>query len=115
MHLSSTQALPIATFAIDVRPERGRVVVAATGELDLATAGVLENEVGGLFDRGFTSVAVDLRGLTFIDSSGLRLLIRLDERARTGSCLFALVDGEGPARRLLDLTHLRDRFTMARS
>jgi anti-anti-sigma factor len=59
-------------------------------------------------------VTVDLRGLTFIDSTGLRLLIRLDQRARTDGCTLTLVDGEGPAHRLLQLTRLRDRFTIAR-
>lgn len=111
----TTQRPSAAAFRIEVRPERDHVVVVAAGELDLATADVLETEVAELFERGVTAVTVDLRRLTFMDSSGLRLLIRLDERARTDGCAFALRDGEGPVRRLLELTRLQERFTMVQS
>lgn len=65
MRYPTLHAPPIAAFRADVRPERGRVVVAVSGELDLTTAETLEQEVNGLFGRGFTSVVVDLRDLTF--------------------------------------------------
>jgi anti-sigma B factor antagonist len=97
-------------FHVEARPERDRVVVAVTGELDLATAGKVEEEVTGLYDRGFQRVVLDLSDVSFMDSSGLRLLIRLDAHAR-GDRGFTVVQGDGAARRLLVLTRLEERFT----
>jgi anti-anti-sigma factor len=100
-----------SAFEIDVRPARSRVIVTPRGELDLATVGGLEAEVTDLRARGFTAVVLDLRELTFMDSTGLRLLLRLDEAALADGWSFAIVDdGGGPVRRLLELTCLTQRF-----
>jgi anti-sigma B factor antagonist len=101
----------MSEFSVRVLPDRERVVVALAGELDLATVDRVEQEALELYDRGFTSLALDLRGLTFMDSSGLKLLMRLQHHAHARNCQFAIVDGEGPVRRLLQLTRLSDHFT----
>src|SRR4051794_8096219 len=62
-------------FAIEVRPARERVVVAPRGELDLATTEGLEAEIDGLVNAGFAEIVLDLRGLSFIDSTGLCLVL----------------------------------------
>lgn len=100
-------------FSVRIRPDRERVIVVLGGEFDLATAGRVERWTGELQERGFTSLVLDLRELTFIDSSGLKLLLRLDAAARADGFSFAIIDGEGPVRRLLELTCLTDRFTHA--
>lgn len=97
-------------FSIRIRPERDHVIVALGGELDLATVERAERWARALFRRGFASIAFDLRRLTFIDSSGLRLLLLLDRIAAAGGARFAIIDGEGPVRRLLQLTGLTDHF-----
>jgi anti-sigma B factor antagonist len=104
---------PSPGFSVRIRPDRDRVVVALGGELDLATVPRAERWVRELYGRGFTSVALDLRELAFVDSSGLHLLLRLDDLAAADGCRFALVDGGGPIRRLLDLTGMADRFHSA--
>lgn len=101
---------PSHGFSVRIRPDRDRVVVALGGELDLATAPRAEQWVRALYERGFTSVALDLRDLTFVDSSGLKLLLDLHDLAAAEDFRFALVDGEGPIRRLLELTALSDHF-----
>jgi anti-sigma B factor antagonist len=107
----------ITKFSIESRPRRDRVVVAVTGELDLATVGRVEQEISELYARGFDAVVLDLRALTFIDSTGLRLLVRLDALSRDGdgSRRFGILDGTGPARRLLALTRMDERFSAARA
>jgi anti-anti-sigma factor len=61
---------------------------------------------------GADVVALDLRDVTFIDSTGLQALVRLDDLARAGRRALAIV--EGPAvRRLLELTGLGRRFETA--
>jgi anti-anti-sigma factor len=96
-----------------VRPERDRVLVALSGELDIATVARAERPVRELYERGFTSIVFDLRALTFIDSTGLKLLLRLDGLATANGCRFAIVAGDGAAHRLLELTRLTERFAHA--
>jgi anti-sigma B factor antagonist len=62
-----------AAFSIETTEQR----VVIRGELDLATAPRLERALNGL--RG--DVTVDGRGLDFIDSTGLRVLVRAHNRA----------------------------------
>jgi len=100
-------------LTVEPRPERDRVVVAVEGELDLATVGIVEREVDELYGSGWKRVVLDLRDVAFIDSTGLRLLIRLDGRARGGGRGFAIVEGDGSVRRLLALTGLGARFERA--
>ena len=46
-------------------------VVGVTGEIDVATAPALRDSVLGLLNRGATSLVLDLRGVTFVDSTGV--------------------------------------------
>ena len=103
---------PEPLLSVEVRPDRDAVIVAPRGELDLSTVALVEREVRELQERGFARVVLDLRGLTFIDSTGLRLLIRLDDDARARRHTLTLIDRDGPARHLLELTGLRNRFEL---
>ena len=62
-------------FRIDVEPERESVRVAPVGELDIATVEKLRAEVDRLREAGFTDLVLDLRGVRFLDSTGLRLVL----------------------------------------
>jgi anti-sigma B factor antagonist len=100
-------------FRVDVKPERERVRVTPHGELDLVTVLQLETQIEELRSRGFPVIVLDLRQLTFMDSTGLRLLLQLDAESRSDGFRFELVDGEGPVRRLLELTGIGGRFEYA--
>jgi anti-sigma B factor antagonist len=99
-------------FRIEVRPERGQQLVRVTphGELDLASVPQLEAEIARLRSRGFATILLDLRRLAFMDSTGLALLLRLHEEARSDGFRFAIADREGPVRRLLEITGTSDWF-----
>jgi anti-anti-sigma factor len=100
--------------AIAVVPERDHVVVAPEGELDIGTVGGVRHKVAALRARGFSRVVLDLRGATFVDSCTIHLLFELESAAATDGFAFEVRLGEtGPARRLLDLTRLADRFAVA--
>jgi anti-anti-sigma factor len=58
------------------------VTLAIEGELDMRTIGQLSGRVAEALDRGARDLILDLRALDFMDSSGLRLLIELHDRAR---------------------------------
>jgi anti-anti-sigma factor len=93
-----------APFTVEIRPERHRVVVVPHGDLDLASVGGLADELDGLVGRGFDAIVLDLRELTFMDSTGLRLVI---EQSARSDAKVTLIDGAEPVSRLFDLTGMR--------
>ena len=90
-------------FRLTVRPVGERIVVIPVGELDLVTAGALENAVTGLLERGSADVVVDLRGLSFIDSTGIRALLSCHGRAERENAALAIIVGDRRTRRPLEL------------
>jgi len=99
-------------FHVEVRPEHEheRVRVVPHGELDLATVPQLEAEIARLRASGCATILLDLRRLAFMDSTGLRLLLRLHDQARSDGFRLAIADREGPVRRVLEITRTAGWF-----
>ena len=89
------------------------VVVTVNGEVDLATSSELEQCVLRALEGAPSSVVLDLGGLTFIDSSGLRTLVSTSRAASTRDATLALRNVPSHAQRVLDLTGLADSFPLA--
>lgn len=86
-------------------------VVMPTGELDISGASVLEAELERLAeDAELGAIVLDLRGLQFMDSSGLRLVVLADMRARDEGRRFALVRGDETVHRVFEITRMSDRL-----
>jgi anti-sigma B factor antagonist len=83
------------------------------GELDLDSVHRLEAALEGLQDEGCGDIVLDLRGLTFMDSTGLRLVIRWDTAARDGGFRFSIVPGPDIVQRVFRLTGMDDHLTLA--
>ena len=87
-------------------------VVRPTGELDLSGAAVVESELDRLAgEPGLATVILDLRGLEFMDSSGLRLVVVADMRAREAGRRFALVPGTEAVQRVFEITRMTEHLT----
>ena len=79
-----------APFSVSVDEQRDHAVVAAAGELDLATAPQLEEELlPRLRDGG--RVVLDLTGLEFMDSTGVRVIVAAHAAGQEHEGGFALV------------------------
>jgi anti-sigma B factor antagonist len=89
----------------------GVVLVTPEGDVDLATAGVLRAELRSARDGAHTLV-VDLRGVGFMDSSGMSLLVELQQAAVQDDFALVVVRGPETVQRLLDLTGLAARLTL---
>jgi anti-sigma B factor antagonist len=111
--MADRDTIDFQPFRLASRLDGGRAIVEAHGELDLGTVDGVERAVRELRRDGATDVVLDLRALTFMDSSGLRLLLRLDADAREHGWTLAIADGDGPVRRLLELTNLTGDFARA--
>ena len=86
-------------------------VVAPTGELDLSGAMVLDAELERLAaEPGLARFVVDLRGLAFIDSSGLRSIVLASMRASEAGRRFALVRGGETVHRVFEITRMSERL-----
>jgi anti-anti-sigma factor len=78
-------------------------MVVASGEMDVSTAYRLEGHVIGEAGRG-DRVALDLAGVTFIDSTGLRALLRLRQEAVRMGWRLRVAAVHPHVRRLLEMT-----------
>ncbi len=93
-------------LTIETSTQGPATVVAVAGELDLAGASALEQELG----RAEGPVVLDLRGLVFMDSSGLRSIAMAAQRAEAAGRSFALVEGPEEVMRVFDITRMRERL-----
>jgi anti-sigma B factor antagonist len=69
--------LHLPRFGLDIVPDRRQVTVHIAGELDIATGPRLQDAVEDLRASGWSAIALDLGDLTFVDSTGLALLLEL--------------------------------------
>lgn len=90
----------------------GRIDAALSGEIDLSTVAELQEGLEHLLDDGPPLLVLDLREVTFLDSSGLRLLLRLDERQRSNGNRMVLVQGGRRVARVFELTGAGERLEM---
>ena len=77
-------------FSIDVAQQGQRTCLNLSGELDIATVGELEDALRTRLDAG-EDVVVDLRGLAFMDSSGVRALVAAHQSAQSGDASLVIV------------------------
>jgi anti-sigma B factor antagonist len=97
---------------IAVRTERGVVIAAVTGEIDISTVAQLRERLYELADNGGTLI-VDLNRVTFIDSTGLGALVGTARRvAGHGGSLYAVCSQPQP-RQLLWTTGVDKRIPLA--
>jgi anti-sigma B factor antagonist len=97
------------SFHVTSENSNGSQHIFATGELDIATVPVLEEAFDAALASGAARIVVDLGGVTFIDSTGLRLLIKMSDacaEGRLGIRSTAIVD------RLLQVTGLLDQLPL---
>ena len=102
-------------FRVEVRTEGRAAIITVSGELDLATSPSLEAELERVWASDTEQLVLDLRGLEFMDSTGLSIIVkahqRLTERGRT----LNLVRGPQQVQRLLDLTGVAERIQLVDS
>jgi anti-sigma B factor antagonist len=87
----------------------GEVRVAPSGELDMSTAPELDEALTEVCRSG-RRLIVDLRGLEFMDSTGLTLLTRWSLAAERDGFSLALVPGNERIQRLFEITRLVTHF-----
>lgn len=88
--------------------EGHRVRIELTGDLDVAAAAGVRARLEALSDAGCRHLLVDLSRLTFIDCSGLSVLLERCAAARREGWRLSIVQGPPAVRRLFELTETLD-------
>jgi len=95
-----------ANIGIDIVEYDDLVVIAVEGEVDLSAAGVFEESLAIAEATDAATIVVDLDRVTFMDSSGVHVLLQFlvpdDNRAR-----LRLTRGSPQVRRLMEVTGVR--------
>ena len=100
-------------FGIVVVESDDRVVLRLTGELDVATAPRVRAELLSLVQRGACTVSIDMASLSFIDSSGLSVLVGGLKRLRESGGDLVLESPSANAMKVLEITGLTRVFSIS--
>jgi anti-anti-sigma factor len=97
---------------LDLHTEEGEggVTVQLAGELDLSTADRFRDELARVEALEPANVIVDLRGVTFMDSTGLRLLLGAQRSCEEDGRRFAIIRGQQQVQDLFRVAGLDEVF-----
>ena len=98
-------------FGLTIEPlAGGSVRIALRGELDLEHAYTFDEELRRVEGERPPCLVLDLKGLSFLDSSGLARLLAANRRARRERRRLLLVRGSVPVQRLMAITAVGQHF-----
>jgi anti-anti-sigma factor len=91
-------------FRCDAQPWRDALWIQPGGDIDYATVHHVETAFAQFLDAGFSLIVIDLRKVTFVDSSGLRALIQARRAADDRMIGFCVAPGPPGVQRLFEVT-----------
>jgi anti-anti-sigma factor len=99
-------------FDLNTDEQGDTVTVSLQGELDLASTRPLEEELERVEHSRPRVIVLDLRSLTFLDSTGLRVITSADGRAREQGRRLVIVKGPAPVHRVFEITKLDEHLEL---
>jgi len=100
-------------FKVEKTSEKGsKPVLYVEGEIDVYTSPKLKEKIRELFEGGAFSFVVDLTNVSYIDSTGLGVLIGALRRAREKNGTVLLVFASPRLKRIFEITGLDKNFTI---
>jgi anti-anti-sigma factor len=104
---------PAGGLRVDVSKSPGSARIALSGQFDIASADDATRALQALLNRGLDLVVVDLNGLDFMDSTGVKFLVEGRETARDRGVKLSLVHVGDPVRRVLKVAGVMALFEEA--
>jgi anti-sigma B factor antagonist len=95
-------------LTIRVESRNGVTLMVLAGELDLATAPILQRHFETLDGDGVSAVMLDLRDLRFVDSTGVHMFLQARSDAEANGHRLLLIGAQPHVRRLFELTNTVD-------
>ncbi len=99
-------------FTVERQVSDGTVRILVRGELDMETGPRLDEEIRHVEAEGPAVLVLDLREVSFFDSTGLQLVLDADVRAREEGRRFVVLPGDGEPLRILELAEVADRLQL---
>lgn len=90
----------------DTHQHHSWLVISVAGDIDLSNADQVKTNIESAIDSGAEKIAVDLRKVGFMDSTGLRVLIESHEQLANQDRELLIVATKGPIERLFEITAL---------
>ena len=105
--------MPAPPFDLHVVREDGRMHVVPRGELDIFTAPQLEQVIREATSEPVSELVLDLRELTFMDSTGLRTLAQANQRTQQAGTTLSIWRGPHQIERVLEISGLGPLLPLA--
>lgn len=100
-------------FEIQVEQRGETALVCLRGEFDLASEKEFKDQMRLLANDAFGKLVLDLRELTFIDSTGLRMILEQWNHSRTNGLDLSILPGSGQVQRVFAMTGLAELLPFA--
>ena len=106
--------MPERREAIDVQVEGSRVKAAVSGDFDMQATFSVEPALEDALDRpDLDALEIDLSRLRFIDSTGIGVLLRVEEQARTRGVALSIVPAPPRVQRVFEVSGVGDALPFA--
>jgi anti-sigma B factor antagonist len=102
----------VTILDVETRPGNRLVQVVLRGELDLSTVEKVEEELARMEGDDTRVLVLDLSGLSFLDSTGLRLMVTAHQRAEKEGRRLVIVKGPETVHRVFTITKLDEKLEM---
>ena len=99
-------------LSVSVEADGDAVKLAPRGEMDLATADIVDRELQKAEASDARRIILDLSGVEFIDSTGLKVLVCAARRSNSDSNRLAVMPGTGQVAEMLRLTGIEELLTL---
>ena len=108
---SSAEARP-EVLAVEVQERQDGASLSLRGDLDLSSSPQFEQELARVLATPRQRLTIDLQGLSFVDSCGLRAILTAQRECERASCALTLIAGE-QSQRLFDLTGVSETLPLS--
>jgi len=102
----------VTILEVETRQGEGLAHVVLRGELDLSTVDKVEKALAVVHEGDDEVLVLDLSGLSFLDSTGLRLMVTADQRAQKEGRRLVIVKGPDTVQRVFSITKLDETLEM---
>jgi anti-sigma B factor antagonist len=107
---SSPGGHTIGSLRIFTSVQGERHTISLSGELDIASAQILDAALAEACSGGAKEVVLDMGGIEFMDSEGLNTILRGKRRCEEHSCEYSLTPAKRPVQHVLEATGIRGRL-----
>jgi len=101
----------VGRLSMQTAVEEARHVITLGGELDIASAQMLEATIADACEQGASEIVLDMAGIDFMDSMGLNAIIRGRELCEEHECALVLTPAQRPVQRVFETTNLLRRLS----